>query len=174
MNIIKKHTILTALILSLTGLAQPSLAYELWKGNTEVRPIEVGLLTGLSLYGTSANWSVLGTGAYLLKDKGLIDEIDDRVWVEVEMGPAFFSTGASSQTGLQYSTHVRWDFTFNEYWNFYSLGGLSGFLLPKYYNSSFTIHPRFGVGAQYQTKTALMFRGEISAEFMGFGVAFNF
>ena len=83
--------------------------------------------------------------------------------------------GNSSQTGMQYSAHLRWDFTYNEFWTFYGLGGIGGFTIPKAFGSStFTIHPRFGAGVEYQTKTALMFRGELSGDFMGFGVAFNF
>jgi hypothetical protein len=54
------------------------------------------------------------------------------------------------------------------------LGGLSGFGLPKNWGGFFTMHPRFGAGVEYQTKTALLFRGEVSAEFVGLGVALNF
>ena len=162
------------LIFALFATASQSRAAEPWKGHTQVPPIEVGLLTGFSLYGSSANWSVLATAAYLIDDKGFVDDLDNRLWVEVEMGPAFFNSGMSSQTGLQYSAHLRWDFTENEYWTFYGLGGLGGFVLPQSLGSTFTIHPRFGAGVEYQTKTALLFRGEISADFAGLGIAFNF
>ena len=153
---------------------KPACAYENWKGNTQVQPIELGVMTGAALYGSSANWSILATGAYLIKDKGFADDIDNRVWVEVEMGPAFFSLPNQNQTGLQYTAHLRWDFTLNEYWTFYGLGGLGGYVLPSALGSSFTIHPSFGVGAEYQTKTALMFRAEVREDFMGAGIAFNF
>ena len=149
-------------------------AAESWKGKSQMAPVELGLLTGFSLYGSSTNWSVLATGAYLIDDQGFADEIDDRLWLELEMGPAFFGTNHSSQTGMQYNAHLRWDFTLNEYWTFYGLGGFGGFVLPSSLGSSFTIHPRFGAGAEYQTKTALLFRGELSADFIGMGVAFNF
>ena len=145
-----------------------------WKGHTEVSPIEVGLMTGTSLYGSSANWGVLGSAAYLVKKDGFLDDIDDRLWVEVEMGPTFFNQDAQSHTGLQYNAHLRWDFTFNEYWTFYALGGFGGFVLPDALGGSFTIHPRFGGGAEYQTKTALLFRGEIAGDFIGAGVGLNF
>ncbi len=162
-------------LLSFFGFASSSMVHaENWKGNTEVQPIEVSLMTGAALFGSSTNWSVLGTGAYLLKEKGFADDMDDRVWLEGDLGPAFFSTATSTETALQYSAHLRWDFTLNEYWTFYGLGGLGGFVLPKSLNNTFTIHPRFGVGAEYQTKTALLFRGEFSSDFMGAGVAFNF
>ncbi len=149
-------------------------AGEPWKGQTEVRPVELGLMAGAAIYGNEVNWSSLATMAYLLKNQGFLDEIDDRLWIEMELGPTFFSTANSNQTGLQYSAHLRWDFSYNETWTVYSLGGLSGFGLPKSLGSSFTIHPRFGAGVQYQTKAALLFRGEVSAEFIGLGVALNF
>jgi len=149
-------------------------AGEPWKGQTEVSPVELGLMAGAAIYGDDVNWSSLATMAYLLKDQGFLDDIDDRVWIEMELGPTFFSTDNSNQTGLQYSTHLRWDFTYNETWTLYGLGGLSGYGLPESRGSAFTIHPRFGAGVQYQTKAALMFRGEVSAEFIGLGVALNF
>lgn len=154
--------------------AHQAAASEDWKGHTVVRPYEFGAMTGLSLYGSKANWGLLGTAAYLLKDKGWAQDLDNRLWVEVELGPAFFSVSDGTHAGLQYSAHLRWDFTLNEYWTFYGLGGLGGFVLPSALGSSFTIHPRFGGGAEYQTKTALMFRAEVSEDFTGFGVAFNF
>jgi hypothetical protein len=167
---------IAALFILIFNLYSPrAQAGELWKGHTEVRPFEVGLMTGLSIYGNSAHWGVLGSGAYLLKDKAFVDDLDDRIWFELQMGPSFFSTGNTTSTGLQYSTHLRWDFTYNEYWTFYALGGISGYGLPKAVsNGVFTLHPRFGAGVEYQTKAALIFRGEVSAEFMGLGVAFNF
>jgi hypothetical protein len=154
--------------------SSPAKAFEDWKGNTVVQPYEFGALTGMSLYGSQANYGILGTAAYLLKDKGWAQDLDNRIWAELEMGPTFFSTPLGTHTGLQYSLHIRWDFTLNEYWTFYGLGGLGGFALPSALGSSFTIHPRFGAGAEYQTKTALMFRAEVSEDFTGVGVAFNF
>lgn len=152
----------------------PSVTAENWKGKTVVSPIELGLLTGVSIYGASSNWGVLATGAYLINDQGFISDLNNRLWVELEMGPTFFNVNASSHTGLQYNAQLRWDFTYNEYWTLYAVGGLGGFSLPDVLGSSFTIHPRFGLGAEYQTKTALSFRGEVAADFIGLGVAFNF
>ena len=149
-------------------------AAENWKGKAQIPPFEAGLMTGFAIYGSSTNWGVLASGAFLINDQGFADEVDDRLWIEVQAGPVFFGTATSSQTGLQYSTHLRWDFTMNEYWTFYGLGGLGGYSLPSSMGNSFTIHPRFGAGAEYQTKTALLFRGEVSAEFIGMGIAFNF
>ena len=151
-----------------------SLAGELWKGHTTVRPLEVGLLSGFSIYGDQANWGVLPAVAKLIKEKGFAEDIDNRVWIEGQLGPTFFSNHGVSKTGMQYSAHLRWDFTMNEIWTFYGLGGLGGFFLPSTYSSGFTLHPRFGAGAIYQTKTALMLRGEVSAEFIGAGVALQF
>ncbi len=149
-------------------------AGEPWKGKTTVRPYEFGLMSGVSIYGNDASWGILPSAAYLVRDQGFIDDIDDRAWVELQLGPTFFTTGSSTQAGIQYSAHLRWDFTYNEQWTFYALGGLSGYGLPDQYQNSFTIHPRFGTGVQYQTKTPLMFRGEVSAEFIGLGVALQF
>src|SRR4051812_42875293 len=87
---------------------------EPWKGTTQVPPIEAGILTGPSFFGKESNWTVLGTGAYLLKDKAFVDDIDDRIWAEVQLGPSFFSVGNSSTTGMKFNSHLRWDFTYNE------------------------------------------------------------
>jgi hypothetical protein len=149
-------------------------AGELWKGHTTVRPLEVGLLSGFAIYGDQANWGILPAVATLIKEKGFVEDLDNRVWVEGQLGPTFFSNQGVSKTGMQYSAHLRWDFTMNEVWTFYALGGFSGFFLPNIYSSGFTLHPRFGAGAIYQTKTALMLRGEVSAEFIGAGVALQF
>jgi hypothetical protein len=159
------------LLLALIGM-NPSHGEELWKGKTEVPPYEFGLLTGMGLFGTETSWSFLGTAAYLIKPEGLVDEVDERMWAEMEIGPSFYS--GSIGTGLQYSTHLRWDFTYNEHWTAYALAGVSGFVLPSGFGSKFSFHPRFGAGIEYQTKTPLMFRGELSAEFIGLGIALNF
>ena len=164
----------SALFCLLTLLISTAHAAEPWKGHTEVSPVEVGLMSGLSLYGKDANWGVLATGAYLIDAQCWASDIDNRVWIEGEAGPAFFGVNGHNQTGFQYSVHLRWDFTYNEYWTFYGLGGLGGFVLPSSLGSSFTIHPRFGAGVEYQTKTPLMFRGEVSQDFMGVGIALNF
>lgn len=149
-------------------------AAENWKGQTSVRPIELGIMGGAAIYGNDVNWGALPSVAYLLKDRAFVSDLDNRVWAELQMGPVFFSTRNSNETGLFYSAHLRWDFSYNEVWTFYALGGLSGYKLPDGRDGSFTVHPRFGTGVQYQTKTALMLRGEISAEFIGLGASFNF
>ena len=172
----KKSNAFLSLFLIFTSLmATPQAkAADPWKGHTDVSPIEVGLMSGLSLYGKDANWSVLASGAYLILPQGWAQDLDNRVWLEVEGGPAFFGVNGHNSTGFQYSAHLRWDFTYNEYWTLYGLGGLGGFILPNVLGSSFTIHPRFGAGVEYQTKTPLMFRGEVSQDFFGLGIALNF
>ena len=150
------------------------LAAEPWKGNTVARPVEAVLMSGLSIYGSEAAFGVLTGGAYLLKDRHFVGEIDNRVWAEVLLGPAFFSTTNSTLTGFQYSAHARWDVNYNEVWTAYALAGLSGYQLPERMGGSFTVHPRVGLGVKYQTKSSLLLRGEISAEFVGAGVALNF
>ena len=157
-----------------TTFPQALAAGEPWKGKTEVSPIELGLMAGAAIYGSEVNWSSLANMAFLIQDQGFLEDIDDRVWVEMELGPTFFSTQNSNETGLQYSTHLRWDFAYNESWTLYALGGFSGFGLPKSLGSSFTIRPRFGTGVQYLTKAALAFRGEFSGEFIGVGISLNF
>jgi hypothetical protein len=132
------------------------------------------MMAGAALYGNQLNWSALVTGAYQIAPNGWAEDLDDRVWVELQAGPSFFETPIGDQAGFQYSAHLRWDFTYDERWNFYALGGLSGYGLPRGLGNSFTMHPRFGAGVQYQTKASLMFRGEVSAEFIGLGVGFNF
>ena len=164
------------LLLVTVFLSIPSSVFagEPWKGRTEVRPVELGIMSGMAIYGNEANWGILPSVAYLIKDHGFADDLDNRVWVELQAGPTFFSSANSTQTGFQHSIHLRWDFNYNEKWTFYGLGGFGGYGLPKYRGSSFTIHPRFGAGAEYQTKAPFLFRAEVSAEFIGLGVAFNF
>ncbi len=160
-------------ITSLTGSF--ARAADPWKGHTDVPPIEVGLMGGGAIFGSSTNFGVLASGAYLIKKDGWINDIDNRVWVELEMGPTFFDVAGRDHTGMEYSAHLRWDFTYDEYWTLYALGGLGGFVLPDAVSSSsFAIHPRVGLGAEYQTKVALLFRGEVSADFIGIGVGTNF
>lgn len=168
----KTILILISILSSISVFSSKALAAENWKGHTEVSPFEVGVLTGLSGYGVQNAWGVLGTGAYLIQPNGWVDDIDERVWAELELGPAFFSSNLG--TALQYSLHIRWDFTMNEYWTMYALGGISGYSLPNSLGGVFSLRPRFGAGVEYQTKTALMFRGELSAEFIGVGIALNF
>jgi hypothetical protein len=165
---------LLPLIFTLTFFLSNAQAAEPWKGNTKSPPFEFGMLTGMSLYGTDTNWTVLGTGAYLIVPEGWADDIDDRVWIEGELGPTFFSKNSMSQTGMQWSAHVRWDFSYSEEWVFYGLGGLGGFVLPSSYGGSLTLHPRFGVGVEFQTKAVVMLRAELSHELIALGVAVNF
>lgn len=175
----KKQLIALALVLiSLVSISfsisHSSYAAENWKGKTESPPFEVGGMLGMNLFGDDINWSVLGTGAYLIVPEGWVDDIDERIWAELELGPSFFSAGGLKKTGLQYSGHIRWDFTFNQEWTFYALGGLGGYYLPENFGSHLTVAPRFGMGAQYQSKLPMMFRGEFSHEFIGVGLSFNF
>lgn len=159
-----------------TTAAKPStpVAGEPWKGTTTVRPFEAGLMSGVSIYGNRGVWSVLPSAAFLLKDRAFIADLDNRVWAELQAGPAFFSAGTTTHAAFQYSLHLRWDFNYNETWTFYGLGGFSGYGFPSSLGGAFTFHPRFGAGAEYQTKSPLMIRGEVSAEFIGLGAAFNF
>ena len=165
-------TLRTILLFLLLGI--PAFAGEPWKGQTQVRPVEAVMMSGLSIYGNQTAFGVLAGGAYLIKERHFIGEIDNRIWGELLLGPSFFSTTNSTMTGLQYSGHLRWDINYNETWTAYSVLGLSGYSLPDRLGGSFTIHPRGALGAQYQTKTALILRGEVSAEFIGVGVALNF
>lgn len=163
-----------AAILALASELPSAVAAEPWKGTTLARPVEAVLMSGLSIYGSEAAFGVLTGGAYLVKDRHFVGEIDNRVWAEVLIGPAFFSTTNSTLTGFQYSAHARWDVNYNEAWTAYALAGLSGYQLPDRLGGSFTVHPRVGLGVKYQTKSALLLRGEVSAEFIGAGVALNF
>ena len=162
-------------IMFLASLSLSSASHaENWKGNTQTSPIELGAMGGIAMYANTVHWGLLGSAAYLVLPQGWIDDVDDRVWAEIELGPTFFTSGASSQTGLQYSAHLRWDFTYNQDWTFYALGGLGGFYLPTILGKSFVVNPRVALGAEFQTKLPMMFRMEVSHEFVGAGVVFNF
>lgn len=155
------------------GAATPGFSQENWKGDTQVAPLEVGAMYGLSLFGSDLNPSLLGTVAKKLND-GILDDVDERLWAEAHFGPTFFSEGSRSATGIQYSLHARWDFTYNADWTFYAVGGAGGFSLPEGFGDKFTLAPRFGVGVNYQTRLPLMFRAEVTSNFVGGGIAFNF
>lgn len=162
-----------AFLISLSIFVAGNLAHaEIWKGNTQSPPYEIGGMSGLGLYGDQAAWSFLGNVATLIEPEGWIEDIDDRVWAEFQGGPAFFSVQGNDKTAFQYSTHVRWDFTRDGTWTVYGLGGVAGFINAP--GDSFSFHPRFGIGALFQTKLPLVFRFELSHEFSGLGVAFNF
>ena len=61
------------LIFSSLFFTKTSLAAENWKGKTDVSPIEVGLMTGTAIYGSSANWGVLASGAYQFNKDGFLE-----------------------------------------------------------------------------------------------------
>ncbi len=160
------------LLLVFAALSQPVSAEE-WKNKTSSPPFEFGVITGASLFGSSVGWGILGTAAYLIVPDGWIEDIDERVWVEGFFGPAIFSEGRT-ETALQFSTHLRWDFTKNTEWTFYAVGGAGGFFLPSIYGNAFTIHPRFGVGTEFQTKSPVVLRAEVTSDFIGVGAGLNF
>ncbi|NDG85068.1 MAG: hypothetical protein EBX52_08535 [Proteobacteria bacterium] len=172
------RTPVTALIgFALCFSSIPSLAGELWKGHTTVRPLEVGLLSGFSIYGDQANWGVLPAVAKLIKEKGFAEDIDNRVWIEGQLGPTFFSNHGVSKTGMQYSAHLRWDFMLNADWTFYALGGLGGNKASSELGGDFQLLPRFGAGAvldiERQTHVPIGIRGELSRELISVGVQFR-
>jgi hypothetical protein len=154
--------------LVLLALSTSASAADVWKGHTETSPFELGLMTGMSIYGSSANWGVLASGAYLIQKDGFIDNLDNRVWAEVEMGPTFFSTNGSSHTGMQYALHLRWDFTYNEYWTFYALGGVGGYTLPSTLGGSFTIHPLWVLESGLISKSYLIDETRVVNRISGF------
>ncbi len=138
-----------------------------FKGEVPPGEIQAGMLLGLSMINSSGGFSLLGTVARPIVEKGWADDVADQVLLELELGPAFFS----GDSGLLFSTHLRWDFHKDADWAFFALGGLFG---RAGLGGGWPLYPRFGVGALQKLQSNLWLRGEVSAELIVVGATFPF
>lgn len=136
-----------------------------WQGKGYENRFTASILGGLVLE-KSAGFSLIGILGTKILDKGFIPDINDQVFLELSLGPMLFS----NQTALGYSFHIRWDFHKNYLWSFYSTGGVGG----SFSNSSLPFFPRFAIGTLIHFFEQFSFRIEVSHEFSGIGVFFQF
>lgn len=123
---------------------------------------------GLGIVDSSGAFALTGAAARRIVEKGFVPDLNNQVFVELELGPAFFSGTAA----FVYSMHLRWDFQKDDTWTFFALGGLAGNASGSGVFNRWTLHPRFGAGAFYRLNSLLRLRGEVSHELTTVGVAF--
>ena len=149
-------------------------AGELWKGVSAENRWQVGGILGLGLSGKESSSNVLLSGSTVIHQSGFIDEINDRAWLDLEVGPSFFTQG----TGFLFNALFRMDFTMNDSWTFFASGGLGSTSLPKGVTASgeslLTIYPHIVLGAFYRLTDMVSMKMQISHAITGFGVAVDF
>lgn len=141
-----------------------------WKGQPDSSEVHLGALTGLAILDFTTGFALLGTASKKIIHHGFINEINDSVSIETELGPVFTQSTAI----FSYSLHLRWDFEMNEKWTFYALGGLGGYITGSTFNNSFAMFPRFGLGTFFRVSDLILIRGEISHELVAAGVTIPF
>lgn len=147
--------------------------YEDWKWPASEHDWTAAVIPGVGIINSSAGFTLQGALAKKIMHQGFAPDINNQVFVEVQAGP--YTTGGGS--ALLFSTHLRWDFTLNQDWMFYALGGLGGNVTSERLGDQFQLLPRFGAGAvldiERQTGVPIGLRGELSRELIGIGVQFR-
>ena len=149
-----------------------SLSQSAWsedfKGKSSAVEWTMGAMTGLGVLDSAGGFALVGNVARKIVHRGFIPDINDQVFVELQMGPLWMK-GA---TALFYSTHLRWDFRKDAEWTFYALGGLGGHFSPRALGDHATLLPRLGVGAFWRVAPLVNLRGEFSHELLAVGVSY--
>lgn len=151
------------------SFATPSFAAEDWKGQPTSHDYQVGGLAGLGVIDSSGGAAVLGTVARRIAPNGFIPDINNVAWIEAEVGPLF----TSGTSAFFYSAHLRLDFTKDDTWTFYAIGGLGGNIQSSKLGGHFELYPRFGIGTLWDVGAPFKIRGEVSHELIGVGVTFS-
>jgi hypothetical protein len=141
-------------------------AAEDFKGSNPAHEFTLGLTGGLGVVDSTAGFALIGSAAKKIIQHGFVPDINNQVFIELELGPMF----ASGTTAMVYSAHLRWDFPKDEKWTFFALGGFGGNITDSKLGDHWELFPRFGVGAFWSLKTGLALRGVISHELMVVGV----
>lgn len=147
-------------------------AVEDWKGTSPTNEFTLGAHTGLAIINDQAGFAVLASAAKKIMNRGFVPDINDQLFVELQIGPVF----VQSTTALFCGMHLRWDFYKDDDWSFFALGGLgitqtsSGFPTG---GSQSQVYPRFGVGAVWSFADIVAVRLELSHEFIGAGLQFS-
>ncbi|MGZ3699646.1 MAG: hypothetical protein ACXWP5_15985 [Bdellovibrionota bacterium] len=155
------------LLWAVPSFAAPS---EDFKGKSEDLHFTVGGTAGLGIIDGSAAFTILGQAAAKIVERGFVPDIHDSVWIEVGVGPTFL-TGLSA---LSFQTQLRWDFSMNEQWTFFALGGLGGFATLGQPVTRVELVPRFGVGAMLKFQRNFALRAELAHDLVGLGFMFSF
>ena len=113
-------------------------------------------------------FEILGFAAKKIVERGFVPDINDSVWIELQLGPVI----TSGFTFISYSLHLRWDFAYNSLWTFYALAGDGGNIAPSSLGNRFESYFRFGMGAIYTFSPNLNLRFEASHESIAGGVTF--
>ena len=140
-----------------------------WKGAPYEHIAQFGALTGMGLLGGRAGLSVLATAAVKISHDGFISGVNDQAHVEIMAGPTFYG----GLTGITFSTHLRWNFHYDEFWTYYAIGGIGGTIARLGTTNLSVVHPRFGVGALWHLFEHLSFRAEITQELVVLGVVYT-
>lgn len=144
----------------------PRISAEPWKGASRTQEFDVGGLIGMGIYGSDVGFSLLGTVAKKIINRGWVPDINDQVFVEAVLGPQFMP----DDDAFIYSFRLRWDFGYDDFWTFYASGGLGGSVR----SDSWRLFPELGVGALARVASAVAIRGEVSHRWLLVGVNFSF
>lgn len=129
----------------------------------------LGVSGGFGLVDTSGGFALIGHAATRIAKDGFIPDIVNPVFLEVGFGPLF----TSGTTVWMYSLHMRWDFVKNSNWTWFAIGGFGGNITNEEFGDRVAFHPRFGVGAFYETEF-LTYRADFSHELITVGVSYPF
>jgi len=151
--------------------AAKSSEVEDWKGPSKESRVQVGGMGGLGIIDTTPAIQITGFAAFRVVKRGFVEDINDAVWAELQVGPAITANG----TGLAFMPGLRWDFHKDEAWSLYALGGVGG----NYFTfggpaNRVAIFPRFAVGGFFHINWMTYLRAEISHEFIGLGGGVSF
>lgn len=143
-----------------------------WKGKPDDTQMGFGGLTGLGIIDQWVGYAILGTVSKKVASSGFIPNINNPLWIELELGAVFLSPG----TAFAYAAQMRWDFIKDTTWTLYALGGVGGnYLNPTPANSLVSLSrtefaPRFGVGGLLNVTSTVQLRGEITHDLIAVGV----
>lgn len=150
---------------SVAAYASPEPEPEMWKGKPYDAVFGFSFMPGLGIAGPVAGFALNGAISVKIAHEGFIKDINDQAHLEVMGGPLFMS----GVTAAVFSMHLKWDFVKNEFWTFYSVGGVGALFL----TGQDIAYPRFGVGAVWNPFEFLGFRAELSHEFTGVGIVYT-
>src|SRR5262245_44559897 len=91
------------------AVATESGSSEDWKGQPDGSEVHLGALMGLGILDFTTGFTLLGTASKKIVHHGFINEINNSVSIETELGPVITRSTAI----FSYSLHLRWDFEMN-------------------------------------------------------------
>jgi hypothetical protein len=160
-----------AAFLVLTNLATAR-ADEDFKGQPNPQQFTVGAAAGLGIVDGNGGFALIGSAAKKIIDRGFAPDINNQVFVELELGTAV----RSGPDSFVYGAHLRWDFEKDAEWTFFAIGGLGGNVTDQAgtIGEHWELFPRFGAGAFWRPAWLppnLSVRGELSHELTVVGVS---